>query len=344
MMRIDATGTGTGGKKTRVARALRRACIVHAAVLAMLGVAFGGWMAVPPRGSGSGTVEVLRAAAPDAIPQPRTYTTRDGSTLQYRLYGKHADLLLLLVHGSTTDGRSLHLLASRLASTGAATVAVPDLRGHGERPARRGDVDHVGQLEDDLADLLAHLRVALPATRVVLGGHSLGGGLVIRFAGGARGSSVDAYLLLAPFLHHSAPTARPQGGGWAVPHVGRFAVLSILNALGVHTFDGATVIAFDVPSDRLDHHTTSTYSYRMQTSFAPRDYRTDITSMSQPLLLVVGREDETLLPEAFEVAVRPHHPTAEIVVVDGATHVGIVTDATAADLVHSWLTHGFKLR
>ena len=33
-------------------------------------------------------------------------------------------------------------------------VVIPDLRGHGPQPVHRGDVDYVGQLKDDVADLI----------------------------------------------------------------------------------------------------------------------------------------------------------------------------------------------
>lgn len=49
-----------------------------------------------------------------------------------------------------------HRLANQLSEHG--WVAVPDLRGHGVSPERRGDVDHIGQLEEDLADLIDQLR------------------------------------------------------------------------------------------------------------------------------------------------------------------------------------------
>lgn len=319
------------------ASAWRRLALAHASLLVVLVLAFGTWLAVPPRAGGAGGVGVASPPPDATYPPTRAFVARDGAALAYRLYEADADLLVVLVHGSTTDGRSLHLLASRLAAAGTATVAVPDLRGHGPRPARRGDVDYTGQLEDDLLDLLDHLRDVVPDRRIVLGGHSLGGGLALRFAGGRHGAGVDGYLLVAPFLHHAAPTVRPRGGGWAVPHVGRIAASTLLNTVGVSAFDAAVAIAFDVPIERRDESTTLAYSFRMHASFAPRDYAADLAAIDGPLLVVVGSDDESFRPEAFEGAVRPHHPAAEVLVVAGATHVGIVTDAGAAELVGGWL-------
>jgi alpha-beta hydrolase superfamily lysophospholipase len=105
-------------------------------------------------------------------------------------------------------------LAEAVASSGAARVYTPDLRGHGRCPQRRGDVDYINQLVDDLADLIDFIRHGHPETKIVLGGHSSGGGLALRFAGSQYGGRAKAYLLMAPFLKYNAPTTRPNSGGW----------------------------------------------------------------------------------------------------------------------------------
>ena len=93
----------------------------------------------------------------------------------------------------------------------------PDLRGHGTVPERRGDIDYVDQLEDDAADLIAEIRRMHADKTLIVGGHSSGGGLALRYAGSEYGAEADAYLLLAPFLKYNAPTVRPNSGGWHAP-------------------------------------------------------------------------------------------------------------------------------
>ena len=88
--------------------------------------------------------------------------------------------------GSGWLGIQFNRLASRLSDQ--AYVVVPDLRGHGASPERRGDVDYIGQMEDDIAALIETER--LPGQAVILAGHSSGGGLVTRFAGGEHGSKL----------------------------------------------------------------------------------------------------------------------------------------------------------
>jgi non-heme chloroperoxidase len=125
-------------------------------------------------------------------------------------------------------------LAEFLSSEGLAQVFTPDLRGHGHTPERRGDVDYIGQLEDDLADLIALVRKVNPNAMLIVGGHSSGGGLAVSFAGSRYGDQAEAYILLSPFLKYNAPTTRSDSGGWAHPYTGRIVGLTMLNNLGIH--------------------------------------------------------------------------------------------------------------
>ncbi len=92
------------------------------------------------------------------LPPLRQYKARDGSRLDYRYYPSTSDRTLVLLHGSGWHSRYFLPLAAYLASSGLADVYTPDLRGHGHRPARRGDVDYIGQYEDDLADLIEEIK------------------------------------------------------------------------------------------------------------------------------------------------------------------------------------------
>jgi alpha-beta hydrolase superfamily lysophospholipase len=94
-----------------------------------------------------------------------------------------ADTVLILLHGSGWRSSYLLPLAEFVSSENLAHVYTPDLRRHGLNPARRGDIDYVAQLEDDVADLITVIKRKHPNTAVIVGGHSSGGGLALRFAG-----------------------------------------------------------------------------------------------------------------------------------------------------------------
>ena len=112
------------------------------------------------------------------LPAVGTYRARDGTKLGYRTYEGGRTQLVVLIHGSSDDGAGMHPLAKSLRDAGA-SVYVPVLRGHG-RFGRGGDIDYIGQLEDDLADFVAVLRPLHPNASFSLIGFSSGGGFVLR--------------------------------------------------------------------------------------------------------------------------------------------------------------------
>ncbi|WP_052487592.1 alpha/beta hydrolase [Gordoniibacillus kamchatkensis] len=147
------------------------------------------------------------------LPALSKYRARDGAELEYRYYparGVPDKPVFILLHGISVDGKYLHTLASRIAQRAMAHVYVPNFRGYGEGPQRRGDIDYVGQLEDDLADLIRFIHMDHPSMPIALGGHSAGGGTALRFAAGKYGALVDACLLLSPALPPSAPIHKKE--------------------------------------------------------------------------------------------------------------------------------------
>ena len=73
-------------------------------------------------------------------------------------------------------------------------------------------------------------------------GHSSGGWLVVRFAGGAHGDLIDHAVLLAPFLKYNAPTTRENAGGWAYTMVRRIIGLSMLNTFRITALNYLPII------------------------------------------------------------------------------------------------------
>ncbi|MGL6210628.1 MAG: alpha/beta hydrolase, partial [Paracoccaceae bacterium] len=196
--------------------------------------------AVEPKTAGGLDFSRTLSAAHEPLPL-ESVTLRDGTEMAVRhAKGPAGAPLVVMVHGSGWHGMQFEGLAAGLADV--ADVLAPDLRGHGVAPVRRGDVDYIGQFEDDLADLIAAR--AGPEQKVILLGHSSGGGLVVRFAGGAHRQMIDAAVLLAPFLNHSAPTTRENSGGWATVNLRRIIGLSVLNTVYITALNDSPVIRF----------------------------------------------------------------------------------------------------
>lgn len=265
---------------------------------------------------------VLRAGP--AMPDPVSVPMRDGYDLQVRDFANDTGPLVVLVHGSGWNGFQFNALARDLQVN--AHVIVPDLRGHGADPGRRGDVDYIGQLGDDLADLITATKRT--GQKVVLIGHSSGGGLVVRFAGGAQGGMVDRAVLLAPFLKYNAPTTRPNAGGWARPWTRRIIGLSMLNAVGITALNHLTVMSFTMPKmvleGSLGHLATTSYSYRLNTSYAPRAaYLQDIAALP-PFLVIAGAADEAFFAQGYAPLMSGVTDKGRYVVVPEVGHLDIV--------------------
>ncbi len=292
----------------------------------------------PARGvSGQGGLDFSDVGDGPEMPEPVGVRMRDGFELAVRAYENDTGPLVILVHGSGWNGLQFNGLAALLNVD--ATALVPDLRGHGAQPGRRGDVDYIGQLEDDLADLIKAR--ARPGQKVVMIGHSSGGGLVTRFAGGAHDGVLDAAVLLAPFLKYNAPTTRANAGGWAAVQTRRIIGLSMLNAVGIRALNYLGVISFKMPEavmqGRLGHLATTSYSFRMNVSYAPRpDYLADIKALP-PFLLMVGDRDEAFFADQYEPLMREVTDMGRYLIAKDTGHLSIVDAPGTASAILAFL-------
>jgi alpha-beta hydrolase superfamily lysophospholipase len=272
-----------------------------------------------------------------ARPVPEAWPARDGTPLAVRVHQAASDLVVIALHGSSAEGRHFHPLATRLRELGRAAVYVPDLRGHGASGGRRGDVDYVGQPEDDLSDLLHHREERRPGSRRVLLGHASGGGLVVRFAGGRRADRIAGHLLLAPFLGGTAPTTRPASGGWARADGARIVELATRAARGDTSGQDQIVLRFNMPAAQRTGREVLEYSFRMMIAYQPRpDLDADLAGLRQPLLGLAGSLDESFHPERYEPTISPH-AKGTFKVLPGARHLGLAVDPRTADEVDGWL-------
>ena len=266
----------------------------------------------------------LRAPASE-IPPPslRRYAARDGEQLAYRIYDSTADRILIFVHGSSYHGAGYHGLAAALSLGGVAKVVLPNLRGHYMSGRRRGDVEYIGQLEDDIADLIGDLRGQRLRGPITLGGHSSGGGFAIRFAGGSHAVLVSSYLLLAPAIPTSDAMRQGSGGGWASLNFRRLYGLIALNAIGIHGFDGLHVIEFNKPAKFWDGTETLSYSYRLNVSYHPRfRFKQDLHALG-PTLVMIGANDEAIDPQALKAIFATAAPKTQFTTVPDTDHFGI---------------------
>ncbi|PVH30386.1 alpha/beta hydrolase [Pararhodobacter oceanensis] len=291
-------------------------------------------------GAGARGLDFTTLPAASTPSELHHFTARDGQALGYRRWeATEPDApLVVAIHGSGWHGMQFEALGAALASQGLADVVAPDLRGHGPLADPRGDIAYIGQFEDDLAELIAG--EARDGQEVILLGHSSGGGLVVRFAGGAHGGLMDRAILLAPFLQYDAPTARAGSGGWARVMTRRIIGLSMLNMVGLRALNHLPVIEFRFPDAVLDgpygETATRAYSYRLNTGFAPRrDWPADVRALPE-FLLVAGRSDEAFIADAYAPTLREYTERGRYALVDSA-HLDVVDHPETFDLIADFL-------
>lgn len=266
------------------------------------------------------------------------YPARDGSNLFFRFFNGTSDTILVLLHGSGTEGRYLTGLSEKLSLGNKAKVVVPDLRGHGQSiTTTAGDVDYLGQLEDDLFDLNKHLRAMHPKATIILGGHSSGGGLAIKYGGKKRDLLFDGYVLLAPYLGYDAPTTRKNSGGWVQVSTRRYVGLSMLNNIGITLLNHTPVLFFNRPPRWDDGLQAGSYSYRMNESFSPQNYSLYLRQNKQPILVLVGLDDEAFDAEQYESVFLNHAPHADVQIFDRVKHLNLVNNTQAYNKIVKWL-------
>lgn len=298
---------------------------------------------IPETGEGMTFTDAIAQDYSD-LPELQFYKAQDGVDLPYRRYKseQRTKCILILIHGSAWHGMQFHQMAQTISNSGLAEVIVPDMRGHGAHPQRRGDVDYIDQFEDDIAALVSHVKHHRTKVRIVLGGHSSGGGLVLRFAGGKHADLLQNFVFMAPFIRHDAPTTRPKSGGWAHPLIWRIIGLTMLNRVGITALNHLWVISFAMPRAVLDgpygDAATTAYSYRANLGFAPHvDYESDIAALKSPFLLIAASEDEAFVAEGYEPLFTKFTEAGEYVVLPGVNHIGLVSDAVAISTITRWM-------
>lgn len=316
-----------------------RLAVSLAVLVGVATLAIGGLLAVPVKSPPELPSISTSARAIDRsnLPPVQRFQARDGTELAYRAYvpaGGPQTLAAVLIHGSSGNGTVMNVLGRELAGAGILAIA-PDMRGHGSS-GTRGDIAYAGQLDDDLADLVRHLRAGRTTQPLALVGHSSGGGFVLRIAAGPLGEQFARYVLLAPYLGPFSATTRPATGAarWAEPDVPRIVALSVLRRLGVACCEQLPVLAFaTAPGAELRQ--TTRYSFRLLQNFGtelsgPAPFARAI----RPVTVITGSDDELMNASRYRELVEAPGRAAQSIVLPGIDHMSIVAHpASVAEII-----------
>lgn len=264
--------------------------------------------------------------------------TRSGQKIFSRIYPSDTKTICILIHGSGSESRYLGYLAKSLSDRNQATVITPDLRGHGRNISNGTDIEYIGQLEDDIEDIIHYAKNNLDAEKIILAGHSSGGGLVLRYLANNKLAEVDKAIMIAPYLGHDAPTVKPNSGGWVTVGVKRWIGISMLNNIGIKYFNKMPVLFFNRPEAYNDDLQVASYSYRMAVNFAPKSYANDIKHLNTKSLVLVGENDESFYPNRFEEVFEPAESFVTVKIIPKANHLDIVKNNEAINIIINWMS------
>ena len=271
--------------------------------------------------------------------EPHRFLMRDGKYLFAQKFPANSNLIIIMLHGVLSSSLEMNGISGKLNKILNAEVYALDLRGHGKSDGNPGDVDYINQYEDDLADVIKSIRKEKPGSKIILAGHSMGGGIELRYALNKNYPEVNGYLLFAPLLGQNTPTYSKPGNDslqnrnepFMKIDIQRIIGLKMFNSIGVHKYDYLPVLFFNLP----DKMPLREYTYRSDQSMSPDDYKEGLHAIHQPLLVLVGNKDEAFDAKAFIPAVK-NNSSGEVFIINGATHDGILQNNEAIRRIKTW--------
>lgn len=252
------------------------------------------------------------------------------SSIAYEDVGSGAPLLL--VHGHPFD-RSMWAPQVR-ALEAERRVVTPDLRGYGESSVTPGKVT----FEEHAADL-ASLLDALGIDRVVLGGLSMAGQIVLEFWF-RYPERVRALILADTFAQLDTPEAKQQ----------RLTTADRLEREGMDGYAEGVLSKMIAPSTIREQPAVASHVLRMMKSTSPqgaaaslrgraerRDYVPHLPRIAVPVLIVVGEED-VFTPVGDAERMHGAIPGSRLEIVERAGHIPNLEQASRFNqLLASWL-------
>jgi len=273
---------------------------------------------------------------------PQKFMMRDGKQLFSYTYKSESKTTIILLHGVLSSAYMMNKTAGLLREATRSEVIALDFRGHGQSEGIPGDVDYINQYVDDLSDVIMAVKKEKPNLKIILAGHSMGGGIILRHAMEKEASLVDGYLLFAPHLGVNSPTIKEEKivsgeEPFIKLHINRIIGLKMMNAIGETKYNNLPVLFFNLPETMP----VTNYSYRANESMSPLDYKKGLNAIDRPLLVVVGSKDEAFDANKFTSAIT-QNSKGEVYIIENETHNGIRHNKKTMEIVSQWVNN-YKL-
>ena len=274
---------------------------------------------------------------------PLKFTMRDGKHLFSYKYESKSETTIILLHGVLSSAYMMNKTAGLLKEATNSEIIALDFRGHGQSEGTPGDVDYINQYVDDLSDIVSTIKKEKPNQKIILAGHSMGGGIILRYAIEKEVPIIDGYLLFAPHLGTNSPTLKTEDvateeASFIKLHINRIIGLKMMNAIGETKYNNLPVLFFNLPETMP----IIKYSYRASESMSPLDYKRGLNAIDKPLLVFVGSNDEAFDANKFTPAVT-QNSNGKVYIIENETHNGVRHNKKTMDIVSQWINN-YKLQ
>ncbi|MNJ90805.1 2-succinyl-6-hydroxy-2,4-cyclohexadiene-1-carboxylate synthase [compost metagenome] len=266
----------------------------------------------------------------------RYFTVRDNKLIFAYRFPTQSENTIVFIHGVGSSAYLYNKTAGLLQEATQAEIYAIDLRGHGQSDGNSGDVDYINQYVDDLADIIKEIRKEKPNGKIIITGHSMGGGVALLYAMENQYEQPDGFLLFAPLIGHNSP-AFQQGQSdeeaFMKIHIERIIGLKMLNEINSHEYDSLSVLFFNLP----ETVPLRKYSYRANTSMTPDDYISGLKAVKAPMLVLIGSNDEAFSAEALQKAVL-ENSSGKVHIIEKATHNGVRHNTQSFNFIKDWFS------
>lgn len=270
--------------------------------------------------------------------------------------------VVLLVPGSSAYAELYAALGQGLRERGV-LARIIDVRGHGRstcspqgacgeppHPApdddryyrgRPGDSLDEDQIIRDLARHVADLRARWPAARrLVISGHSSGGGVVSRYVETGGLAAVGSVALLAPFNHFAQPQNVDASDQLCAGTAGTPYAQLDLGALGdaMRGNRHRYVLSFVKEPELTTELDTLRYSYTTMLGMAADDPDDFLAAYAEPTLWIAAERDALLDLEESRAQFERMPGGGAFVVAQDTSHVGLSWSDPVAELLARWAT------
>lgn len=229
------------------------------------------------------------------------FQTSDATQLAYYEYQSinESKQTLVFIHGGgACSSLGYQYLAETLSKEYNTTTYLFDMRGHGLSDGARGDAPTKERLWQDISELIKFIRKDCVGSRIFLGGHSSGGGLVLNYSSWKEREDISGYVLISPKLGYKSNADRYHytKDPFAKAYIGTMVLNKVSNE-SIKAHSVAVEMNYSQEAKKAEPLLVDTYTCTVVNAITPTNPEKQFSNIDKPFCLFVGQNDELMLPE-----------------------------------------------